>query len=192
MAEDYIRRPNTSCFRCGKPVYRRPNEIKRALRAYCSRKCQDPPNVTVRSERVCHACGKSFFVPKNLLKKKFCSRGCANTSRRGMRYTGSNAINHRAALLIELQKLCGHAHCMVVGCYYSRTFDLHRLKEGKGGGKYTVGNAFAICPNHHAEVHRGLVTLREIGSFKLEAIDTGLKSQLDKYMGKIRMARGLP
>lgn len=48
---------------------------------------------------------------------------------------------------------------MVEGCDYERTFDLHRMVAGRDGGCYELGNMFALCPNHHAEVERGLVTL---------------------------------
>ena len=51
---------------------------------------------------------------------------------------------------------------MIEGCEYNKTYDIHRLIKGKDGGKYEVGNMFAICPNHHAEIHRGLIEVEKI------------------------------
>ncbi len=60
---------------------------------------------------------------------------------------------------------------MVVGCTYDRTHDIHRLLPGKRGGKYTLGNIFAVCPNHHAEEHRGLIKLKQVAKMKLSATE---------------------
>jgi hypothetical protein len=60
---------------------------------------------------------------------------------------------------------------MVDGCSYARTVDLHRLVPGRDGGEYVVGNMVAICPNHHAEVHRRLVVLRQSSSITVVAED---------------------
>lgn len=70
---------------------------------------------------------------------------------------------------------------MVKGCSYNRTLDLHRLVPGKEGGLYEVGNAFSLCPNHHAEFHRGLISLSKVSDFELEAVDLGFPDQLAKF-----------
>ncbi len=70
---------------------------------------------------------------------------------------------------------------MIQGCEYRRTLDIHRLKPGKDGGKYEIGNAFALCPNHHAEVHRGLVVLVKVSDFEVAAEDQGFSNQIEKY-----------
>ena len=59
---------------------------------------------------------------------------------------------------------------MVEGCSYSTTFDIHRVITGKDGGEYVVGNMFAICPNHHAEVTRGIITLIKVNDYTLEVL----------------------
>ncbi len=59
---------------------------------------------------------------------------------------------------------------MVLGCNYNKCYDIHRLIEGKDGGLYEIGNMFAICPNHHAEVHRGLIKLIKINNYTLEGV----------------------
>ena len=59
---------------------------------------------------------------------------------------------------------------MVKSCSYNRTHDIHRLIPGKDGGEYILGNMFALCPNHHAEVHRKLTILEQIGSLELKEV----------------------
>ncbi len=56
---------------------------------------------------------------------------------------------------------------MIVGCSYKKTFDIHRLISGKSGGKYEIGNMYAICPDHHAEVSRGSIALEKIADDQL-------------------------
>jgi hypothetical protein len=64
--------------------------------------------------------------------------------------------------LLELERAFEFTECMVEGCNYNLTYDIHRALPGKDGGEYVVGNMFAICPNHHAEEHRHLVTLEKV------------------------------
>jgi hypothetical protein len=60
---------------------------------------------------------------------------------------------------------------MIVGCDYSTTFDIHRMIEGRDGGKYEVGNMFAICPNHHAEVTRRIIRLEKVSNSELKILE---------------------
>lgn len=53
---------------------------------------------------------------------------------------------------------------MIDGCNYNKCYDLHRIKEG---GEYIVGNAFAICPNHHAEIHRNIIQVEKVNDYTL-------------------------
>ena len=73
--------------------------------------------------------------------------------------------------LAKLEKHFGFRSCMVEGCGYDKTYDVHRLVRGKDGGKYDVGNMFAICPNHHAEEHRGLIRLEKVSDGVLRAVE---------------------
>ena len=60
---------------------------------------------------------------------------------------------------------------MVEGCDYEKTFEIHRLVPGKEGGAYEVGNMFAICPNHHAEVSRGRINLEKVSDSILRIVE---------------------
>jgi hypothetical protein len=60
---------------------------------------------------------------------------------------------------------------MVDGCDYDRTFDIHRFVSGRSGGHYGIGNMFAICPNHHAEVTRKIIKLEKINDYTLRIVE---------------------
>ncbi len=60
---------------------------------------------------------------------------------------------------------------MVLGCDYDKAYDIHRLVPGKEGGSYEFGNMFAICPNHHAEVSKGLIKLEKINNCQLRIVE---------------------
>jgi predicted restriction endonuclease len=51
---------------------------------------------------------------------------------------------------------------MIENCVYDKTFDIHRYVWGKDGGKYEIGNMFAICPNHHAEITRKIISVVKV------------------------------
>ena len=57
---------------------------------------------------------------------------------------------------------------MIEGCEYNRVYVVHRIVEGKDGGKYEIGNMFAICPNHHAEIHSKLISVMKINDWTLQ------------------------
>jgi len=63
--------------------------------------------------------------------------------------------------------------CMVSGCNYNKTYDIHRLVAGKQGGRYEIGNMFALCPNHHAEATRGLTKFEKVSDCELRIVESG-------------------
>jgi len=98
---------------------------------------------------------------------RYCSKGCANIGRKGIKYTKNQKQNSSRRRLDLLEKQFDFQDCMIKGCNYNRTYNVHRLLPGKEGGKYAIGNMFAICPNHHAEVHANLITLEKINDYTL-------------------------
>lgn len=149
------RKPNCECALCGDGIYRRPKDIEKFTNVYCSRICYGKFN---RKDKICEFCKKPY--KSNESESKFCSRSCSNKNRAGIKYNKDckNRSQFRLKLLREKFKF---TCCMVEGCKYNKTFDIHRLVPGKEGGKYEVGNMYAICPNHHAEVTRGIIVLKK-------------------------------
>ena len=101
---------------------------------------------------------------------RYYSRSCANTSRRGSNYGKQAMLNQSRRLFDILHKSFDFSFCMVEGCTYRTTFNIHRLVTGKNGGKYEIGNMFAICPNHHAEVTRGLIHFGKVNNSQIRII----------------------
>lgn len=160
------RNPNFNCKVCNKEIYKRPVDINKG-HVYCSRVCAQ--SVKKRPSRQCKQCGKEFVTKHS--KNKFCSHICSNIGRTNIKYKKhSETYNNASALrLIRLQEAFNFSSCMVDGCSYNKTYDIHRLLEGKNGGEYVIGNMFAICPNHHAEVHRKICRFVKVSDSKLIA-----------------------
>lgn len=130
----------------------------------------------------CVICDKKIRVPEYRKNRKYCSVSCSNKGREGSKYVGGRIQGKNVSRIFLLRKTFGSTSCMVGECNYSRTVDVHRLIEGKDGGKYEIGNMFLICPNHHAEHHRGLITLDKVSDSELRAMATGVESQVSKYL----------
>ncbi|MEI8270726.1 MAG: hypothetical protein WCG45_05125 [bacterium] len=159
------RKPNCNCSYCRKEIYRRPKEIEMFNNVFCSSKCH---GLASRKKSICKSCGSNFKPEKKT--SSYCCRSCANVGRKGLKYTKKKLQNSSKLRLDKLKNTFKFESCMVENCNYNKTYDIHRLKEGKDGGKYEIGNMFAICPNHHAEVHRRLIKLEKINDYTLKEI----------------------
>lgn len=165
MKENFIRIPNCECIVCKKKIYKRPHDIERG-RMYCSKQCVGISQR--RPQQKCEGCGK-LFKPQSP-RQRMCSRQCVwsmKKPRTNTEYSGDNKPQRRLA---ELKAKTGFTKCMVEGCEYNKTYDIHRIIPGRKGGEYVFGNMFAICPNHHAEVHRKICVLIKINNSQLKAI----------------------
>ena len=163
------RKPNTTCKFCNKPIYRRPFEIESyGKNLYCSKECMFADR---SKNNTCPVCCNEF---KSKPKQIYCSKRCSGKATRNRLGTKKGVRQQKSTnqrRLKELQECFHFTACMVSGCEYSRTFDLHRLVEGKHDGKYEIGNMFAICPNHHAEYHRGLIAFEKVSDCELRAME---------------------
>lgn len=151
---------NTTCARCFKAIYVKPCLLKNGARRFCSRQCFYAFHEHKLGMSQCQYCGRDF--KREGRDNRFCSRSCSNSARKGIKYCANVNGNASRARLNKLYDKFGFQTCMVEGCDYNKTYDVHRLVGGKDGGKYEIGNMFAICPNHHAEATRGLVALEKI------------------------------
>lgn len=162
------RNPNTTCFVCREPIYRRPGDLAKRNNVFCSSFCwgllQELPWVD------CMECGTSFKLVH--AKQKFCSKSCVAKQKRSTRGRRIPARNISQRNLQILHEAFNFSECMVEGCNYDRVFEIHRLIEGKNGGKYVIGNMFAICPNHHAEITRGLLIVKKKNNHVLRVVNS--------------------
>lgn len=162
------RKHNAICNFCGESYYQRPyQKRKNKSGGYCSMKCFG--TFKTKPNRTCETCGKEFHPPRKT--SRYCSRRCSSGARKPCngKYVGGTR-DLRAYRLQRLFDVSGFDSCMVDGCGYNRTYDIHRLVCGKDGGKYEVGNMFAICPNHHAEFHRNIAVFEKVTDFRLRIV----------------------
>lgn len=155
---EYTRKPNCECCQCGTQIYRTPSAQNKG-NVFCSKDCYG----IFKSKFVkCVVCGITYVGSQK--HSKTCSRTCSNKNRAGMYYNKSTKIfpNVSQQRLAVLKKIFNFDCCMVEGCTYSKTYDIHRFIPGKLGGEYVIGNMFAICPNHHAEVTRNLTSFIKV------------------------------
>lgn len=168
-----FRTPNNKCYECKIDMYTRPKDKREINRC---RECVKRINEEKRVKTNCKVCGVEvkYLLSKNHNKLKYyCSRSCANKGRVGIKYDKlrqKDKANISKLRLAYLKKIFNLKDCMIEGCSYNKTYDIHRLIPGKDGGKYEVGNMFAICPNHHAEIHRKICKVEKIDDCNLKAI----------------------
>lgn len=165
-----MRNPNCNCYICLKPIYRRPKESNNKC---CSFDCYfQKKSIEAKERRTknCESCGKRFDSKQ---RAKTCSRSCANKKRKGSGYKKLRLPDSSSARrLLALKNAFNFTSCMIEGCDYCRTYDVHRYVEGKNGGKYEIGNMYAICPNHHAEITRKIIVVEKINDWTLKIISS--------------------
>lgn len=142
------RKPNSSCFVCGKRIYRRPTQLKSG-KVYCSSVCH---GIDQRVTKQCPVCGKTYWGAK-----RTCSRTCANKGRMGIRYLGENKRNNYVQGWLLKEKLaaqrggvcetCGHDNYNILQVH-------HRVPKAEGGTD-ALSNLMLLCPNCHREIHFG-------------------------------------
>lgn len=151
--------PNALCSVCNKEIHKRLRDLTRSKsgKVFCSKSCYGLGSRTV-NDKSCLECGNSFRPRLN--SNKYCTRSCAakQTRKSGLKL----GRNQSQGKLEKLKNSFDFDSCMVEGCDYNTLYEIHRLVEGRDGGEYVIGNMFAICPNHHAEVTRGFVTLTKV------------------------------
>ncbi len=145
---EYKRNPNTTCKICGKPIYKRPSQIKgNHGNVFCGQACY---GIFCRKEVPCPVCGKLILSGLN---KKTCSRSCANTYRAGIKYKinqprdkvkSQQALKLR--LLAERGKVCER-------CKYTKYEILQVHHKDRNRNNNELNNLELICPNCHYEEH---------------------------------------
>lgn len=163
-----MRKANTKCDWCNTPFYKRPKQLQETKNNFCNKDCFSSWKLN-KSKKTCPTCKTSFNGIKS--NQIFCSQDCF---KRRVRDTKSHRRkshrNKSVGILQEFKELGWDGKCMVSSCNYEKTHDVHRFIEGKNGGKYSIENTFALCPNHHAEYHRGLTKFEIINNLLIKEI----------------------
>ena len=156
-----MRNPNTKCSICGKPIYKRPSEITaNKSGVFCSQECY---GISCRKEIPCVICEKPILASLN---KKTCSKECLNQfnqdtnrkhslgKRKIIKHAGYSSRSFRKYFLEKKGGKCSL-------CDYSikEILNIHHIIERKNGGSDEEENLILLCPNCHAEIHKGFKTL---------------------------------
>lgn len=72
-------------------------------------------------------------------------------------------------------------------CDYTLSVDVHHLIPRSRGGNDNKENLSVLCPNHHREVHIGILTKEDIFKFRKEMVEVqgtipGPEKTLQKHL----------
>jgi hypothetical protein len=156
------RKPNTNCSHCNNPFYRAP-KYKREVN-YCSQPCAQIYRVKLIA---CKMCTNTF---KAGLNKVTCSKECAIKHRKDPNRTHCKGrppkpdhIKHTTRSLKKLLLIERGSKCELCPYAISATLNIHHIKEKKNGGTDHKENLLLICPNCHAEIHKGIRKIDSVG-----------------------------
>ena len=149
VPEQYKRKPNAVCLICNKSIYRRPIELERSKnRAFCTVVCY---GIACRKERPCVVCGTLILATKNA---KTCSRACANTNRKGIKYKLGRPKRDKVKTQRFLKiRLIHQRGTMCERCKYPKIEILQVHHKDRNRKNNELDNLELICPNCHAEEH---------------------------------------
>lgn len=144
----YTRNPNTRCLVCSKPIYRRPNEIKKNQeRVFCSLICY---GLNLKKEHPCKICNKPVLSKFN---RKTCSKICAEKLKlqsQKRSHKRKEKITYIHGFKVRLLELRG-ANCEKCGYNKTQILQVHH-KDGNHNNN-DLNNLELICPNCHCEQH---------------------------------------
>jgi hypothetical protein len=153
-----------NCDQCGKEFDKRKSNINQSRRRghniYCSKACANLGLISSTVEP-CGYCGKTVISSKSRKAKAktghvFCNSSCAafwqNKNLGSPRLKNGIATYRRIA--IENQG------DMCVVCGYDKVTQVHHIDKNRDNND--ISNLVVLCPNHHAEVHRGLLDIKNV------------------------------
>ena len=130
-------------------MYRRPLEIQlNKGRVFCSSTCY---GFSCRKEKPCVVCEDMILAG---LRKKTCSRKCANKHRAGIKYKlyepRKDKVKNERSLKIRLLNERGHV-CERCGYTQYEILQVHHKDRNRENNELL--NLELICPNCHASEH---------------------------------------
>lgn len=149
------RTPNTQCSKCEKQFYRAPKYKKE--KNYCSWVCA---GIDRTKWITCKMCPTKFKAGQN---KVTCSKSCAlkhrqdpNRSHCKGRPPRPDHFKHSTRSLKKQLLIERGPKCQLCSYAIPETLNIHHIIEKKNGGTDYKENLLLICPNCHAEIHKGL------------------------------------
>jgi hypothetical protein len=157
------------CPVCKKEFKRNKRQI-RSIKVYCSHQCagkdtggfskSTSPRIKRSVQLKCNNCGKDYTGREN---SKYCCKKCGGEGR-GNRFTGKNNPNYRHGQ----NGSCGRAtakrnyemKCIV--CGFDTAVVVHHIIPKADNGTNDPENLAVLCPNHHAMVHKNMISSEEL------------------------------
>lgn len=154
----------TTCFNCKIDFFKSKKEFNRNQskdkRHFCSRECYIKMNTTGKLV-ACRECNKNVWKKQSEIQNSthiFCSRSCSitfnNRKRKGEKHPlWAGGINEYRNLAFENFKPV----CNVCGYSTKDVLQVHHIDKNRKNN--SLNNLIILCPNHHSEVHLGILTL---------------------------------
>lgn len=163
------------CLQCNKVFHPAVSEVKRGNGKFCSISCvytyrnlhyltHKPP---LLENRICLFCKRTF--PHRIYKGlgKYCSIPCKNNSLSGVQ---PGKVNQNVRRKWHNLAFSSYGEKCEI-CGYALSVDVHHLLPRSKGGKDDAENLSVLCPNHHREVHIGILTKENISKFRKELVE---------------------
>jgi hypothetical protein len=166
---------------------------------FCSAACRDAFRAAQvgplspyykRVDLVCERCGNACQLTASELSRgrtPYCSAECGREARRlKLKALGeSRADIHawsygRKAALVRDKRRC-------VVCGFSVALNVHHIVARAKGGSNHISNMITLCPNHHAMVHKNMLSAKYLkslidGSVSRVSLDARVKQQGDLFI----------
>lgn len=149
------------CDYCKKPFEKDEKYVKQAAnrgyKLYCSKECQRLSKFT-GEELICSQCGKTFYRNKSRIdrsKRTFCSNSCsANFYNKYKIKTNGKSVAHYRKKALSIPE---NVSCYFCGYSILEILEVHH-KDGNRENNL-IENLIPLCPTHHKELHRGIITM---------------------------------
>lgn len=147
------------CEKCKAEFFKKPSDVKRTKRNFCSKKCQYEFN----DKRIilnCFNCGKETIKRQSELRSKnnFCSRSCsvASNNRTRIGENHPNWVNYKSNYRVLAFKNF-EIKCYVCEYNIEEVLQVHHIDKNRNNN--SLNNLCILCPTHHVEVHKGLLKI---------------------------------
>jgi hypothetical protein len=150
------------CCNCGVEYLKYANWAKRdyeikGYKNYCSKECAVKARIKEPLKLVCCGCNKIFFRKDDYKNKRtFCSKLCAN------KHNGKNnpiGLEHPCYVngISSYRKIINESS----KCYYCdynniKILVVHHIDKDRTNNN--IENLLVVCPTHHIEIHKGIIS----------------------------------
>ena len=171
---------NTTCFCCKKNIIKNTKEISESGFSYCSRSCAAIINNTKHQKRYPEKKCKNTHCNNMIVCSRTYCKECFTTFMKNHgvqkatlaelfhKRTGSNRYSEVRHYARKTYEKSNRPQCCAI-CGYSKYIEIHHIKSISSFPIDTpidvvndLSNLIALCPNHHKEIDKGIISEQEI------------------------------